>query len=205
MIKNIVFDIGKVLMAYDPDSLMERLGFTQEVRNAVNEAMFQHPFWNESDRGALSSQELLAGFISHNPAYEAQIRRAYAAVGDAITLMSHALPWIKDLKSRGYHLYILSNYADYTYQHTEHKMEFLPYMDGVVFSYRCKLIKPETEIYEYLCNTHQLQPSECVFLDDRLENVEAARAYGLHAIQFFDYEQASAELEKLLDNKTSDL
>lgn len=163
MIKNIVFDIGKVLVSYDPDACMERLGFTPDVIKEVNKAMFQHPFWNESDRGALSSEGLLAGFISHNPAYEDEIRKAYAAVGDAIELMPHALPWMKDLKSRGYHLYILSNYANYTYQKTEHKMKFLPYMDGVVFSYRCKLIKPETEIYQYLCDTHHLQPSECVF------------------------------------------
>lgn len=124
MIKNIIFDVGKVLMAYEPDEYMEKLGFTPREREAVNQAMFQHPFWNESDRGALSSEKLLEGFISHNPDYEKQIRQAYETVGKTITLMPHTLEWVKALKDRGYRLYILSNYAEHTFEQTSDEMKF---------------------------------------------------------------------------------
>ena len=200
MIKNIIFDVGKVLVEYDPDGMMKKLGFDEETLQTVNQAVFQNELWNESDRGVLSPEELLEAFIANNPAYEKEIRQVIDAVGDTISLVPYAVEWVKGLKERGYHLYILSNYAEYTYEKTSHKMEFLPYMDGVVFSYRCKLIKPEKEIYEYICKTYELKPEESVFLDDRKDNVEAARNMGMHGIVFENYAQGSETLEQLLKN-----
>ena len=200
MIKNIIFDVGNVLVEYDPDGLMRRLGFDEETLQAVNQAVFQNELWNESDRGVLSPEELLEAFIANNPVYEKEIRQVIDAVGDTISLMPYTVEWVKGLKERGYHLYILSNYAEYTYEKTSHKMEFLPYMNGVVFSYRCKLIKPEKEIYEYICKTYELKPEESVFLDDREDNVEAARNMGMHGIVFENYAQGSETLEQLLKN-----
>lgn len=200
MIKNIIFDVGNVLVEYNPDGLMRRLGFDEETLQAVNQAVFQNELWNESDRGVLSPEELLEAFIANNPAYEKEIRQVIDAVGDTISLMPYTVEWVKGLKERGYHLYILSNYAEYTYEKTSHKMEFLPYMNGVVFSYRCKLIKPEKEIYEYICKTYELKPEESVFLDDREDNVEAARNMGMHGIVFENYAQGSETLEQLLKN-----
>ena len=200
MIKNIIFDVGKVLVEYDPDGMMKKLGFDEETLQTVNQAVFQNELWNESDRGVLSPEELLEAFIANNPAYEKEIRQVIDAVGDTISLMPYAVEWVKGLKERGYHLYILSNYAEYTYEKTSHKMEFLPYMDGVVFSYRCRLIKPEKEIYEYICKTYELKPEESVFLDDRKDNVEAARNMGMHGIVFENYAQGSETLEQLLKN-----
>ena len=200
MIKNIIFDVGKVLVEYDPDGMMKKLGFDEETLQTVNQAVFQNELWNESDRGVLSPEELLEAFIANNPAYEKEIRQVIDAVGDTISLMPYTVEWVKGLKEKGYHLYILSNYAKYTYEKTSHKMEFLPYMDGVVFSYRCKLIKPEKEIYEYICKTYELKPEESVFLDDRKDNVEAARNMGMHGIVFENYAQGSETLEQLLKN-----
>lgn len=200
MIKNIIFDVGNVLVEYNPDGLMRRLGFDEETLQAVNQAVFQNELWNESDRGVLSPEELLEAFIANNPVYEKEIRQVIDAVGDTISLMPYTVEWVKGLKERGYHLYILSNYAEYTYEKTSHKMEFLPYMDGVVFSYRCKLIKPEKEIYEYICETYGLKPEESVFLDDREDNVQAARNMGMNGIVFENYAQGSETLEQLLKN-----
>ena len=200
MIKNIIFDVGKVLVEYDPDGMMKKLGFDEETLQTVNQAVFQNELWNESDRGVLSPEELLEAFIANNPAYEKEIRQVIDAVGDTISLMPYTVEWVKGLKERGYHLYILSNYAEYTYEKTSHKMEFLPYMDGVVFSYRCKLIKPEKEIYEYICETYGLKPEESVFLDDREDNVQAARNMGMNGIEFENYAQGSETLEQLLKN-----
>lgn len=200
MIKNIVFDVGKVLVSYEPDAYMENiLRFDAETRHAVNKAMFQNPLWEESDRGALSTEELIKGFVHNNPAYEQQILKAHENVGDSIALFPYVVDWMTNLKKRGYHLYILSNYAEYTFQQTKEKMGFLPFMDGAVFSYECKLIKPEKEIYEYLCEKYQLKPEECVFLDDRQLNVDGAIDAGWKGIVFENYQQASHDLNQLLE------
>ncbi|MEE1030804.1 MAG: HAD family phosphatase [Ruminococcus sp.] len=199
MIKNIVFDVGKVLVSYDPDTYMEKiLGYDETTRQAVNAAMFQNPLWEESDRGALSTEELVEGFVKNNPAYKEQIVRAHRQVGDSIELFPYVIDWMADLKERGYRLYILSNYAEYTYQQTEDKMAFLPFMDGAVFSYECKYIKPEKEIYAYLCEKYHLNPDECVFLDDRQSNIDGAVQAGMKGILFENYEQATDALHVLL-------
>ena len=199
MIKNVIFDVGKVLVEYDPDSYMERLGFDSKTRQAVNQAMFQNPLWEESDRGKLSTEELLEKFIFNDKEYKEEITKAYQTVGNTIELFPYSVAWIKELKQRGYRVYILSNYAEITYEQTKEKMEFLPYVDGAVFSFQCKWIKPEREIYEELCRKYSIEPRESVFLDDRLDNIEQARNLGFFGIQFESYEQAVKELERILN------
>ena len=201
MIKNVIFDVGKVLVEYDPDSYMERLGFDLKTRQAVNQAMFQNPLWEESDRGKLSTEELLEKFIFNNKEYKEEITKAYQTVGNTIELFPYSVAWIKELKQRGYRVYILSNYAEITYEQTKEEMEFLPYVDGAVFSFQCKWIKPEREIYEELCTKYSIEPRESVFLDDRLENIEQARNLGFFGIQFESYEQGVKELERILNQK----
>lgn len=201
MIKNVIFDVGKVLVEYDPDSYMERLGFDLKTRQAVNQAMFQNPLWEESDRGKLSTEELLEKFIFNDKEYKEEITKAYQTVGNTIELFPYSVAWIKELKQRGYRVYILSNYAEVTYEQTKEKMEFLPYVDGAVFSFQCKWIKPEREIYEELCRKYSIEPRESVFLDDRLDNIEQARNLGFFGIQFESYEQAVRELERILNQK----
>lgn len=78
------------------------------------------------------------------------------------------------------------------------KLEFLPYMDGVVFSYESHFLKPEADSYHYLCRKYNICPADSVFLDDRPENVEGARAYGIHGILFESYEQADQKLKELI-------
>ena len=111
--------------------------------------------------------------------------------------MDYAETWVRYLKDKGYHVYILSNYATYTLEKTEEELTFLKYVDGAVFSCQVKQIKPEPDIYQTLIKRYNLEPQKSVFLDDRKENCEAARKQGIHAIQFESFKQAAVELEKL--------
>lgn len=197
-IKNIVFDVGKVLVSFEPDAFMSNLGFTEDEKKAVNQAMFENPLWLEADRGTYEKDEYLQLYINENPAYEAAIRKAYEKLGDTVELFPYVVEWMQSLKKRGYHLYVLSNYSEYLLEQTRDKMLFLPYMDGVVFSAFCKKVKPNAAIYEHLMNTYGLISDECVFIDDRPDNVEGALNCGMHAIVFTDYEQTCQELDMLL-------
>lgn len=198
MIKNIIFDVGKVLVSFDTEGHLKNLGYDEITRQKIREAMFNHPLWNEIDRGISSDEELLEKFVANAPEYEKQIREAFQKIEGTIELLPHTLEWVKELKAQGYRLYVLSNYGEYTYQQTKQKLKFLPYMDGVIFSYQYKVIKPEKEIYELLLNEFDLKAEECVFIDDRLENVEAARMLGVSGVQFQNYGQAKKELELVI-------
>lgn len=201
MIKNIVFDVGKVLVSFEPELCLTQLGFDEKTKEAVRSAVFGNALWLEGDRGVLTKEELLQSYINNAPEYEKEIREVYEHVDLSIDVMPYAVKWMGDLKEKGFALYIISNYAENTFEKTVHKMDFLPYMDGAIFSYQHRMIKPDAEIYELLLEKYQLKASECVFLDDTMENVDAAKKAGYHAIQFLDYEQATKELEELLNER----
>lgn len=200
MIKNVVFDVGKVLVYYEPDWLMDKLGYDEEKKKRMKAAMFHSPTWDEGDRGVLSKEELLEAFIANDPELEAEIRLCYERVGEVIDLMPHVIEWMEDLKGRGYHLYVISNYGENTFEKSMDKMAFIPYMEGMIFSYQYKMIKPDLMIYEQLLKEYNLDGSECVFIDDRQVNLDAAVNAGFAAgVLFQNYEQAKADLNALLE------
>lgn len=200
MIRNIIFDVGKVLVAYEPDAFMERMGLDAGTRKRMNEAMFEHQLWLDCDQGLRSPGEFLQAFMENAPELAETVRKVYESVGGTVELFDYALGWIQELKDRGYRVYILSNYSENMFLQTEHKLEFLPLTDGAVFSYKVKLLKPDPAIYRYLCAKYDLNPQESVFIDDRPENARGAEVVGIHGICFQDYEQAKHELDTLLRN-----
>lgn len=198
MIRNIVFDVGRVLVTFDPASYLEKIGYDENTRKQVMDAVFAHPLWLESDRGILSPEELLERFVANNPIYETQIKEAFYRIGEAIEVLPHTMDWLKELKARGYNLYVISNYGEYTYEQTRQKLTFMSYMNGAIFSCYCKMVKPEPGIYKKLLIDYELQAEECVFIDDSAVNVEGARAVGYHTVQFESFAQAKQELEVYL-------
>ncbi len=197
-IKNIIFDVGKVLVSYESELFMERLGFDAKTREALNAAMFKNPLWLQEDAGVYEKGAYLEKYIAGAPDYEEELRLAYSRLGETVELYDYAVGWVRELKEQGLKLFVLSNYSEHLLELTRDKMLFLPYMDGVVFSSQCKLLKPHSEIYEYLLSTYHIDASESVFIDDRAENVEGAMACGIPAIQFVDYESACRLLKELM-------
>ena len=198
MIKNVIFDVGKVLVSFEPDEYMKSLGLNQEAMEAINGAMFKNKNWDLMDQGVLGQKEALEKFIEGAPKYEMEIRQIYETMGKTVELYPFAMEWLQGLKEKGYHLYILSNYSEQMMKQTKEKLEFLSLVDGAVFSYECKLMKPSAKMYEHLCQKYHLNCSECIFVDDRLENVEGAQRSGILAMQFENYDQGSQKLAEIL-------
>ena len=198
-VKNIIFDVGQVLVSYDWETYLKEFNFPAEEEKLIAEKVFKSQIWNERDRGLLPEEEYLKQFIAALPSeYEEDVKRVINESEKTVGIMDYAETWTGYLRSQGYRLYILSNYSQFMLEHTrDNKMPFLKNMDGVIFSCEVQQIKPEADIYETLLSRFGLKPEESVFLDDRLENCEVARKLGIHAIQFHDLKQAAGELEKL--------
>ena len=112
MVKNIVFDIGRVLVDYDWESYLDSFGFSPEVRARVAAAVFQNKDWGELDRGAIPEEEVLARFIAKAPEVETEIRKVWGHVFETIHERPYPPRWIQTLKKRGFGVYYLSNYSD---------------------------------------------------------------------------------------------
>lgn len=197
MIRNIIFDVGNVLVEYSWQKMFQKLHITEEAYHAVAEATVLSSMWNELDRSKLTDEEILQGFIQNAPEYEREIRLVWDNFPESISCYPYSVSWVREFKKKGYKTYILSNYAKRGFEMTKEKLPFVEDMDGVLFSYQVKLVKPEPEIYQALFDKFQLKPEECVFMDDNENNVIAARKAGMQAICFRDKEQAEQELEKL--------
>lgn len=197
MIKTIVFDIGRVLIGFEWDEYGESL-FDVETAAAVKSATFGGPHWKEQDRGVLDTERIHNDMVDIAPHYETEIRTALDRVGECTTRKSYAIPWIESLKAQGYQVLYLSNYSDFVRGKSTHALDFLDYMDGGVFSYKEKCIKPDREIYEILFRRYDLDPTACVFIDDSEPNIVAARELGMKGIVFENYEQAAKELAEML-------
>ena len=197
MIRNIIFDIGNVLAGFTWQEFFTELGYEGERFDRLANATVKSPDWNEVDRGVLGEEELLERFIKNDPPMETDIRRVFQDVGGMVRKLDYAVPWVESLKAAGYGCYYLSNFSHKVYVECAEALEFLPYMDGGILSYRDKVIKPDTKIYELLLSRYGLKVSECVFLDDTQKNLPPAEKLGMHTILFRDQKQAEGELEKL--------
>ena len=197
-LSNVIFDIGCVLVSCDWTSYLHSFGFDRETEAAVVKAVFWGPYWKEVDRGVWSDDQILEAFTSLAPAYRHEIKQVYTHADRSITGLSYARPWIQELKSRGLRVYYLSNYGEELRRRTADALNFLDLMDGGLFSYEAKEIKPEKPIYLELMRRYpEILPEESVFIDDSEPNIITARELGLHGIIFQNRAQAISELEKL--------
>ena len=201
MIKNIIFDIGNVLACFRWQDLFKELGFTGEKFDRTAAATVLHPtMWNEFDRSFMSDEEIIAKCIERAPECEPEIRLLFSKTELLVEEYTHSYNWIKSLKEQGYNVYLLSNYGRTSFEaaKTHGRLSFLPLVDGGVISYEVQIVKPEPGIYQALLKKYNLKAEECVFLDDRTDNIEAAEALGFRGIVVESYEQAKEELEKVL-------
>jgi len=197
MIRNIVFDIGNVLTDWRWEGFLKDKGLSEEVIEKIGDATVRSKQWFEVDRGVWTQEELLDAFIQNDPSVEREMRMAFADYTGMVTPRSYAIPWVKELKEKGFRVYYLSNFSQKAEEECSDALSFIPYTDGGILSYKEKLIKPDPAIYKLLLKRYGLQARESVFLDDTLPNVQAARELGMAAIHFRSREQAIEELAQI--------
>ena len=198
MIDTVIFDIGNVLAEFNWDRYIHQVLSDEAVISKVNEAVWGNWLWVEFDRGVMTDEEIIEAFVSRVPEVEREIRLACAHFGGCMTRWDQTIPWIREVKAAGCRAFYLSNYSRRMMRENPGVLDFLPLMDGGVFSCDVHLLKPDRAIYDCICQEYGLTPSSCAFIDDMKDNVEAARNLGLHGIQCHSPQQARADLQALL-------
>lgn len=192
MIKNMIFDVGNVLVKFRPKEVMEELGFAPGRVQELLKATVQGALWKELDRGVIPEEEVIAQMRSR----VAEDARAdfdrFMTEGKELLVLtySYAADWLRECKEQGYHVYLLSNYPVSYFELHSSVFSFLPYIDGKIVSGYVKMLKPDPGIYHCLLDTYHLRAEECLFFDDLPGNVEAAKSMGMHGICFTGYEEA---------------
>ena len=203
MIKTVIFDIGNVLTRFCWDEYFADFHYDRETLKRLAAATVLSEDWKQYDLGNLSDEEVLSLFIENDPTIEQELRASLLCVKGILKKCDYAFPWIKELKGRGLQVLYLSNFSKKVLNDCMDAMDFLPYTDGGIFSFRVHQAKPDAAIYRTLLQTYSLLADECIFLDDTPENIKAAEALGFHGIVFQDVKQAQDELARYLSDVSS--
>ena len=187
MIKNIIFDIGDVLVYFRYREYMRELGFSGELVEFFADNMVMTPYWHEMDLGAVDDARACDHFVTVFPQYEREIRLFWSGISGIIEEYDYANPLVSSLKEAGYKVYALSNYPDKLSDLHWPTFTFLPKLDGYIISAKEKLAKPDPAIYKLMLSRYKLTAEESIFADDRENNVEAACALGFCGIHFTGY------------------
>lgn len=203
MVKNIIFDVGSVLIGYRWKEMCLEAGWEEEKANKIGRGFFLSPLWPDYDAGFITTEELIGSVAKEYPELE-EDARWFIRAGRKMTVERPKI-WalMKKLKEKGYGIYLLSNYSEELFTiHTE-GLPFRELADGGVISYQIHQIKPNPPIYQHLLQKYRLKAQECLFFDDRPENTEGARRLGMRAITVADgsEELLERELEKLLEGQ----
>lgn len=150
MIRNIVFDIGQVLVDFNWESYTEGLGFDEDVIDRLKKATVANVVWKEQDRGSYSMEELIELHAARDPGITEEIRIFFEKIEGIVSERAYAVELVRYLKEQGYKVYILSNYGKYTFELAKKSFRFLKYTDGGIISYQVHSVKPEEKIYKCL-------------------------------------------------------
>ena len=185
MIKNIIFDLGNVLIRFKPEEFINK-NIKEEYREKFFNVIFKGQEWADLDRGVLEYNDAIKIFSEKIPECSLEIKKFFDNyILDALEPIEKNIEIMKSLKEK-YKLYVLSNFHYPAFDYIFKNWEFFKYFDGKIVSGHCKLLKPEKEIYKLLCSTYSLKPDECVFIDDTKVNIESAEKFGIRGIHLTD-------------------
>ncbi|MCI5821554.1 MAG: HAD family phosphatase [Lachnospiraceae bacterium] len=203
MLKNIIFDVGGVLLDYRWKEMLRDYGLSEEEALYLGGQLFEDPLWAKLDLANVPDEEIVREFQHKVPKYK-DVIEWFITHGE---FMHVARPQVWErvhrLKEMGYHLYLLSNYSENLFTKHTKDASFMEDIDGKVVSYMIHQTKPSKEIYAYLLNKYELNPKESIFFDDRRENTEAAEKMGIKSYTVTSEKYLLEQLDEILSGKES--
>jgi HAD superfamily hydrolase (TIGR01509 family) len=183
-IRNVVFDVGGVLLEWNPASTIAQIYPDTATQAVIRKQMFEHADWHEFDRGTLSYDAAIQHFAKQTGRSADETRTLIHATRESLVPIPGTIQLVEDLAHAGVSLFLLSNMPVSTFEYLVQHHKFFGHFKHLVISGAILLVKPEPAIYKHLVEQTGIVPAESVFIDDLLKNVVAAQECGFHAIQF---------------------
>lgn len=195
--KNLVLDVGEVLLSYRWLPMMEEYGLSPEESRQFYDMMFGDGRWDEFDLGILPYEAIMEKYVERYPVHEDAIRYFLTHYDQMPVPRPKVYEQVERLMDRGMKAYILSNYPDVLFASHTKLIPFMDRLSGKVVSSSIHVMKPDRRIYETLFAEYGILPGESIFFDDRMVNVEASIAAGMDAVCVGSEEALIRELAKL--------
>jgi 2-haloacid dehalogenase len=196
-IDTLIFDLGNVLIEWDPRHLYRKILKDEEQVNWFLQNICTAE-WNDQQDGGRSFQEATEELVAKHPEWEIAIRAWYDRWQETIPGdVEDSISILEAVKQSGrYKLYALTNWSAETFPWAMQTFPFLHWFEGIVVSGVEKTRKPFPEIFQLLFSRYNVNPANALFIDDNLKNIEGGKAVGLNTILFQSPQQLRAELER---------
>lgn len=186
VLKNIILDMGNVLLDYDPEVILDQVFDREEDKALIRRELFEGEEWVQGDLGYITNEQRYDGVSKRVPEYLHEKLKVCVNEWDICMIpLEGAREFCEYIREHGYGIYVLSNASSEFYQYFFRYYE-PDFFDGIVISSEVHIVKPDIRIYEYLLQKYGLEAKECLFIDDRENNVEGALACGMQAHRFRD-------------------
>lgn len=193
MIKNIIFDLGNVLLNWKPEEYLKLKNIEAGKISEVYKEIFQSKEWDMLDRGMIDEEEAKDIIINRSKNGHL-IKLAFENWYELFTPIEDSIDIMKSIKRANYKVYFLSVFHLLAFENVTKRYNFFELFDGGVASFEVKQVKPEEGIYKRLVEKYTIKPEESIFIDDSQANVEAAKKLNFNVILF----KSSKDLRKKL-------
>ena len=182
---DIILDMGNVLLEWNKDKILQGVSDTKEEYLVLDKAIFQSGLWLRLDLGTMTREELVLKLVSMiGRGYQKKVEEVIWNWSSYIDIYREVFPVLSELKKKGHRIFVLSNTSKVFYDLLEEQLSPLKeLLDGFVLSCDIKAIKPDLAMFKGILDKYQLDPTNCVFLDDIEDNTSAAEKLGIKAYQ----------------------
>jgi putative hydrolase of the HAD superfamily len=198
MIKNIVFDLGNVLISFRPSEYFDKKKYPENIKAKILSDIFGSKEWHMLDNGMINTSQAINSIAANSSLKKEEIAHIFNLRSDLLYPLDENVRLLPELKKQGFRLYFLSNFPLDLFEEVKTGYYFFKYFDGGIISAEVKISKPDSRIYDILLKKYSLIPEECLYIDDIEINVKAGEATGMKGLVTFGSPEISKEIEKAL-------
>jgi glucose-1-phosphatase len=203
MIKNIIFDLGNVLISFKPSEYFDKKDYPENVKARILADIFESREWSMLDSAELTTQEAIDSIALRSTLKKEEIIHIFNLRTDLLYPIEENIRILPDLKKRGFRLFYLSNFPGDIFDEIRSGYYFFKYFDGGLISADARVSKPDSRIYKIFIEKYNLIPGESLFIDDLEANVKAAESTGLKGIVTFGSLEIASIIEDSLALQSS--
>jgi putative hydrolase of the HAD superfamily len=200
MVKNIIFDLGNVLISFRPSEYFSKNNYPEAIRTTILSDIFGSEEWQMIDKGEISTAEAIDAIAKKSSLNKEEIVHIFNLRTDLMFPLDQNVRLLPALKKQGFRLYFLSNFPLDIFDDIKNGYYFFKHFEGGLISAEAKSSKPESRIFEILLEKYSLAPEECLFIDDIEINVRAAEALGMKGLFTNGSLEISKDIEAALKN-----
>lgn len=192
--ENFIFDIGNVLLTWDPVAILRSVLGEQVLIQPYLEHIFKHPDWLAIDRGMLSEKQAIAIFSQRTKLSHSSLRAIFQAAKDSLKPIAESIELLKALHRMNKKLYCLSNMSASSFAYVQH-YPFWSLFNAIIISAEVGLSKPDPAIFQYMLTRFKLDIHTSIFIDDMPRNTQSAEKLGIKSIVFHNASHCIKQLE----------